>query len=855
MQSTLLGSVRWLRQNWQLGHLSTLRKTPRGHHLSTSSSHESSINNAQVVICGGGIAGTSLAYHLAKRGWQDVLLLEQGSLTCGTTWHASGLVGLVKGDSGQGELAKYSANLYETLEQETGLSTGYKRTGALFLATTENRMIQLKRLAVRARCEGVDCHLLNPGELQDVVPWISVDDVLGGIYSPRDGVTEPTNTVMALARGATNKGLTILEKVEVKQVLTESGRVSGVETEDGQVIQCQYFVNAAGLWARNVGQRSNPSVSVPLQANQHQYAVFKPKQGVDFNTPYVRDQDHGLYIREWSEGIMAGIFAQNGKPVFLDGKPPVSEFMSLPDDWDAFDPHFQSFLKRVPCAKDLELRQLFNGPESFTPDMQPLVGQAPEISNYFVMAGFHSQGVTFGGGAGKYLADWIIDGKPSRHMASLDIKRFAPHHNRLRYLQERATETEGRSYKLSPPNSEFEKGRKLCCTALYGTLSRSGAVFGETMGMELPLYFDKKGNQPDTPDNVWGKPTWFDIVLAEYQACQQNVAVVDLSAMAVFELQSSSADCLNPFLQKLCASRLGSPGSCTNTWMLNGDANIVSDCVVTCTSDSRYIIMSSAKQWTATKAWLTKHLPEDQSIVFKDLTPGSEAYKMGCYSILGVIGPKAEKVFKKLTDGQDMNSDTVGCYKYGSNGHIITTTLCGAKGFLLLLPHQIAEVEYNQLMSCNQDLKIKNVGHYALRWIQAENDMPSYGTDYNANNTPREVKLATHQIDLQKSFEFIGQKAVAATKSEETTRQLIHLALNNHVNSDIWPWGSEPIYLNDKVVGMTTSASYSPANERILFWGQVETHRDDMVSSEEAGYEVDIAGKRYKAELYSNSTS
>ncbi|XP_019628751.1 PREDICTED: pyruvate dehydrogenase phosphatase regulatory subunit, mitochondrial-like [Branchiostoma belcheri] len=483
---------------------------------------------AQVVIAGGGAIGCSVAYHLAKFGWTDVVLLEQGRLSCGTTWHAAGCCAmLVEGILR--EMFEYSKQLYPTLEAETNVNTGWQQTGSIYVARTEDRMTAYRRHADAIRAMGVECDLVSPRDVSVYHPLLRVDDLKGALWVPGDGVATAADVTQALAKGATMKGVQIHEKVGVEKVLTSDGRVSGVRTNKGD-IRCDNFVNCTGQWAWELGQQSSPSVRVPLHSCEHFYIITDPVAGANITTPVAQDPDGYNYLREWNGGFICGGFEPKPKPVFTDGIPSPFEFQLLEEDWDHFQPVLEQILLRMPALKEVKVKKFLNGPESFTPDLFPNMGQAPEVPGYFVAAGMNSGGIASAGGVGKVMAEWIISGDPPAGTWPVDIRRFGEMHNNRRYLRERVKEILPMPYAQPYPKPEFQSARKMRMSPLYTTLEKAGAVFGVKMGYERANWFSKPESDDfmDVPSGwqagqgTFGKPPWFDAVREEYLACQMN---------------------------------------------------------------------------------------------------------------------------------------------------------------------------------------------------------------------------------------------------------------------------------------------------------------------------------------------
>ncbi|XP_033102420.1 pyruvate dehydrogenase phosphatase regulatory subunit, mitochondrial-like isoform X2 [Anneissia japonica] len=749
-------------------------------------------NQARVVVCGGGIAGISLSYHLAKAGWTDVVLLEQGKLTCGTTWHSVGLVGLNDSVEFVANCRKISSNLYESLEEETGMSSGFLRNGSIAVAQTNDRMTALKRSASMLRAKGEEFQFVTPSEIASLAPYIKVDDLVGGVYHPRDGRTNISDTAAALASAAKKRGVKIIEGVEVEKVLTKNHRVTGVETNNG-IVNCEYFVNAAGQWSRDVGLKSSPQVRVPLHSAEHYYIITKAVKEVSPSMPYVRDYDGRIYIVEWSQGLLCGCFEAKAKPIFSKGIPTPFMFESLPPDWDQFQPALDSFLLRVPSAETVEVQQLFNGPESFTPDGKFLLGESPEVGNYFVMTGFNSGGAAVSGGAGSVLADWIVSGKAPNNILAVDIRRFTDCHNNQLFLRDRVKEVVGRQFALNYPGDDFKYGRNQRCSPLYVRQQEAGAVFGESMGYERPKYYlDKDEFLTGDQKGTFGKPVWFDKVKAEYWTCRDSVSLMDMSTFAKFELKSEGSEATE-FLQRLCPNEMDvDVGTLVHTPMLDENGHFQNDCSVARMEENSYFIISPTPQETRAFHWISKHLPDNGSVHLHNVT--------NQYSGINVIGPKARELLQTLTlESLNTTDFRPFCCKnisigYANNVKAMSITHVGEPGFVLYLPNE--------------------------------------------------------EID------FIGKSALIEQKAKGVESKLAMFLLEDHdLDNDLWPWGGEPIYRDSKFTGMSTSSGYAPTLGKMVVIGWVtnrneKTGQRDIVTNDfvsKGHYEIELSGKRFRA--------
>ncbi|XP_071824604.1 pyruvate dehydrogenase phosphatase regulatory subunit, mitochondrial-like [Apostichopus japonicus] len=811
----------------------------------------------KVVVCGGGIAGLSVVYHLAKFGWRDIVLLEQGRLTSGTTWHAAGLIGQIRSSEVMTHMCLESVKLYESLEEETGMSTGLKVCGSLALAESKERMLDLQRKASRARAEGIECQFLSPSELEKMVPWIWTQDLQGALYIPGDCVANPTDTSMALAKGAKQNGVQIIEGVRVDSVETLRECVSQVRTNQGPV-KCQYFINCGGMWAHELGMKCDPIVKIPLHPNEHQYLITKKMKEINTRgMPYIRDLDNDCYIRDWGEGFMVGGFAVKGKPVHTNGIPHPAEFASLPEDWDHFRPILDGFLKRVPAGDKAEVQQLFNGPESFTPDMAPLMGPASEVDNYWVMAGFNSAGIATCGGAGKVLAEWLMEGRPPFNTWPVDIRRFTKYQNNKKFLIDRVSETEGGHYKIAFPGAEYHTGRKLRCSPLYASHAAAGAVFGDRSGMETPKWF---ANMSDTEEygfeaqtGTYGKPGWFDMVLSEYWACRETVCAMDMSFFTKFELKSEGSEALE-LLQKLCPNEMDMPvGHVVHTGMLNEWGGYENDCSVARLSPNYYFIICPSFQLARGYRWIERHLPSDGSVKFQNVTH--------LYGGLNVVGPRAREVLQKLTETSLKLSEfkpfmcTEIDLGYASKVRIISLTHTGEDGFVMYIRCEHALHVYDALKAAGRIYGIRDAGYNALRWLRLEKFYPYWGEDFVDDATPFEIGRE-HRVKFDKGVDFLGREALLRKREEGPRRHLAMFLVEDHdLDHDMWPWGGEAIYIDGKLTGYTTSTGYGPTLQKLVCLGWVTNRDQNSGEAREvtldcihhSKVEIEIAGRRFPA--------
>jgi len=798
--------------------------------------------------------------HLAMEGWTDVLLLEQGSLGCGTSWHSAGMVGQLKQNAATTALTAYSTKLYLQLEKE-GYNTGWKPCGSFNIARTKDRMLSYKRSMSMARNYGVETEIVSPEEIKKRIPLLRTDDLMGGVWVHNDGVVNPTDLTMAMANKARDLGVKIVQRCRVKEVLTSKQRVTGVQTNHGP-IECKYFVNCAGMWAHRLGQHTSVQpVRVPLHPCEHYYLVTKAITGIDSMMPVVRDYDGYVYLREWSGGVLAGGFEPKGLAIEHD-IPDDFEFQLLPENWDQYQVLLENLLLRFPALEAAQVNQLINGPESFTPDGMCVMGEAPEVDNYYVAAGMNSAGVAMAGGVGKYMAEWMIQGEPSMYLWSVDARRFVDMHNNKLFLKDRVTETLGAFAKIhlwDTVMAGLNTGRNLRTSPLY-TRMEGDAVFGQSMGYERPLYFHSSVSEQDeyrdieeTQTSVFGKPVWYDRVKVEYWTCREGVCLIDMSTYTKFELRSAGNEVVK-FLQYVCSNDVDRPvGTVIHTGMQNESGGYENDCSVVRLADNHYFMIGPTAQQTRSYVWLRDHLPQDGSVQLTDVT--------SMYTSVNVIGPRAQELLSELTDislaKQDFYSMTYKSINIGQASGVkaMRLTHSGEDGWMLYIPSEYALHVYDSLMAAGKNYGIRNAGYYALRALRTEKFYAYWGTDLTPYTTPLECGR-----EFRVKFEvggFIGHEALVKQKNEGIKQRLVQFLIEDHdVDEDPWPWGGEAIFRNGRFAGNITSTAYGFTLDSHICLGYVQdidakTGERHIINNDfilkNANFEIDIAGKRYTA--------
>jgi len=599
-------------------------------------------SSAQVVIVGGGVIGCSIAYHLTKLGMTDVVLLERKTLTCGTTWHAAGLVPMLRSNYSLSMLAKYSANLYKGLEAETGQGTGYVRNGSLTIATNKERLSEIKRGASMAKVAGFPCDVLEPDQAKEIWPLMNTDDVVGAIYLPNDGMASPVDLTNALAKGARTGGAQIFENTKVIDMKIKDGKAAGVITEHGD-IDAEYVVNCAGMWAREFGKKAG--VNVPLHAAEHFYVVTEKMPDLQDHLPTMRDMDGFCYYKPEGGQLLVGMFEPEAKPWGMNGISEDFSFDQIPDDFDHLEPYLEAAMHRIPKLEDTGLQLFFNGPESFTPDDSFQLGEAPELKNYFVAAGFNSVGIQSAGGAGKMLSEWIHKGHAPQDLWGVDIKRNMPFQGTQRYLQERTTETLGLLYETHFPFKQFKTARGVRRSVLHDQLKALGAVFGSDAGWERANWYADEGQTPEY-EYSFGRQNWFDNNKREHEAVRNAVGVIDQSSFCKYQVEGPD---VVKMMNRICSNNIDvSIGKMVYTQWLNERGGIEADVTLTRLAVDKYLIVSGVACQTRDLSWLRDNKQDDEFVVITDMT--------SAMAVITVMGPKSRETIQKLTEA-DMSHE------------------------------------------------------------------------------------------------------------------------------------------------------------------------------------------------------
>ena len=755
---------------------------------------------ARVVVIGGGIVGASVAYHLAHLGWTDVVVLEQGKLSGGTTWHAAGLVGQLRATESGTRLVQYSASLYETLEQETELGTGFRRCGGVTVARTPDRIVQLQRTAAAAAAYDLECELLTPDEVKQRVPLLRTDDLVGGIWLPGDGVANPTDVTQSLAKGARQLGVKVLEGVRVIGITrSDAGiaRVTGVTTDVGD-IEADVVVNCAGQWANAVGAMAG--VNVPLHSAEHFYVVTEQIDGIDHSLPILRDPDGYTYMKEEVGGLVVGGFEPDAKPwVGPDEIPYPFEFQLLEEDWEHFSFLLESGVHRVPVLAETGLKKLYNGPESFTPDNQFMLGEAPELAGFFVGAGFNSVGIASAGGAGRSLAEWIVGGEPASDLVAVDIRRFAPWSGDRTWLRSRVVEVLGLHYEIPWPNRELTSARDVQTSPVHDVLASQGAVFGSKMGWERANAFAPAGADRDVP-YTWHKPEWLAWSCEEQRATREAVGLFDQTSFGKIEVHGPGAEAL---LRSVCTANLAVDlGVTVYTGMLNARGGYEADVTVTRTADEAFLMVTGSASIVRDIDWLRRHVGEGERVDVRDVTESM--------AVFGVMGPRSRELLQQLTaadlsDAAFPFSTSQEVELAGASLRATRITYVGELGWELYVPTAPAEAVYAELVRAGEGVGLRPAGYYAINSLRLDMGYRAFGAELTPDYTPFEAGL-TFTCDLSEGHDFIGRGAVEQVREVGAKRRLVSVVATD---PDVMLWGGELIRREGAPVGQITSAAWS----------------------------------------------
>jgi sarcosine dehydrogenase len=818
--------------------MTTLRFDPRVQRPGTGGTVAEQPSSAKTVIIGGGIVGCSTAYHLAKLGWTDTVLVEKHKLTSGSTFHAAGLVGQLRTSANITQLLGASVELYKTLEAETGLATGWKMNGGLRLACNDERWTEVKRQATTATSFGLEMHLLSPKEAQDLWPLMQVDDVVGAAFLPTDGQANPSDITMALARGARMAGATLCEDTEVLSIEVVDGVIRAVVTDHGR-IECEKVVVCGGQWTRAIS--ATVGVNVPLVPVEHQYVITEPfTPEVPRNLPTLRDPDRLTYYKEEVGGLVMGGYEPNPVPWAVNGIPRPFQFQLLDSDWDHFAPTMELAIGRVPELAKAGIRTLINGPESFTPDGNFILGEAPELRNFFVGAGFNAFGIAAGGGAGQALAQWVHDGMPPYDLWVVDIRRFGRPHQDTDWVRTRTLEAYSKHYTMAWPFEEHHSGRPARTSPLYQRLLAQGASFGEKLGWERPNWFADASNGEAPNDRyTYGRQNWFDAVGREHRACREAAVLIDQTSFAKYALKGADAMAV---LDRICANDVRKPvGSLTYTQMLDDDGGIQADLTVCRVADDEAYIVTGTGYATHDFDWIRRSIPAHARAELFDVTSG--------WSVLTLMGPRSRDVLGGVTRADLSNEafpfgtmQTIGIA--GCPVRALRVTYMGELGWELHLPVEYATGVYDAVMAAGAPHGLVNAGYRSIESCRLEKGYRAWGSDIGPDHTPLDAGLGW-AVKLRTDIDFRGRAAIEAQRE----RGLRKLLTTFTVDPSIVLLGRETIFRDGVRVGWLTSAGFGYTVGRSIGLGYVRNPDGvtaDWVTS--GTYELEVATERVPAE-------
>ncbi len=791
-----------------------------------------------VVIIGGGIVGCAIAYHLARIGITDVVLLERKQLTCGTTWHAAGLVGQLRATRNMTELAKYTSELFAGLEAETGQATGFRQNGSIAVALNAERFEELRRGASMARNFGLEVEVIGPAEIEERYPLLNIEGVVGGVFLPRDGQTNPIDTTLALAKGARMRGVRILEGVPVERILVEGGRAVGVRTPAGEV-RAGTVVLAAGMWswwlARDVG------VHLPLHAAEHFYIVTETIDGLPRDLPVLRVPDECAYYKEDAGKILMGGFEPEAKPWGMEGIDPEHAFETLPEDVEHFSPILEQAVRRLPVLETAGIHTFFNGPESFTPDVRYLLGEVAEIRDLFVACGMNSVGIQSSGGIGKVLAEWIRDRRAPVDLVDVDVLRMQPFQATRRYLFDRTREALGLLYAMHWPYRQYATARGARRSPFHERLVAAGAVMGEMAGWERPNWFAQAGMEP-AYRYTWGTPNWFPACAAECETVRDRVALFDQASFAKFLVQGPDA---RRVLNRICANDVDvAPGRIVYTPWLNETGGIEADLTVTRLAETRYLVVTSGTSQTRDRVWLERHIPEDARVTVTDITSG--------LPMLGLMGPRSRALLEKLT-GEDLSSArfpfaTSRLLEIGyAEVRASRITYVGELGYELYIRAEFALHVFERILEAGEAFGLGFAGMHAMNSCRMEKGYRHWGHDIGPEDTPLEAGLG-FTLAWDKPGGFIGREALVKKRAERPPKKsLVQIRLED---PERYLFQEEPILRDGRIVGSVTSGAFGFRLGASLGMGYV--HHPDGVSAdwlEAGGFTVEVAGEPVPATL------
>ncbi|MFM9135455.1 MAG: FAD-dependent oxidoreductase [bacterium] len=792
-------------------------------------------SRARVVVIGGGVIGASVAYHLGHAGWGDTVLLERDRLTSGTTWHAAGLM-VTFGSMSETSTAMrmYTRDLYSRLEAETGQATGFAPVGLIESAYDEGRLEEYRRVAAFNRLCGVDVHEISAAEVADLFPPADVSGLLSAFYMPGDGRVNPVDVTMALAKGARMQGVTVIEETPVVDVLVRDGRVVGVRTERGD-IECEYVVNCAGMWARQLGAKSG--VTIPLQAAEHYYLITDTIPGLDPDLPVFEDPGSYAYYRPEGDGMMVGLFEPVCAPWSVEGIPETASFLTLPPDWERMEPYLLTAMSRVPVTLDVGVRTFFCGPESFTPDLLPVVGEAPEVRGYFVAAGLNSIGILTGGGIGRLIAEWIVDGRPQADITGMNIDRLHPYQANPEYRATRTVESLGMVYQTHFPGRSMQTARGVKRSPLHDRLAERRAYFRDVSGWEGADWFAPEGVEPRIEELTWGRQNWFDYWADEHRAVREAAGLMDMAFMAKFLVEGPDAGAL---LEELSANRVdGDPGVITYTQWLNDAGLLEADLTVTKLGEGRFWVVASDTAHRHVETWMRRHVGDRRAWI-TDMT--------SAYAQINIQGPLSREILQGITSA-DLSNDAFP-FRHAresdlgfARGLCVRITYLGELGYELYVPADQAVHVYERLIEYGEPRGLRHVGLKALASLRMEKGYRDYGHDIDNTDSVLEAGLG-FAVALDKPF--IGHDAVIALKESGPLRR--RLAQVRVLDPEPLMFHGEVVYRDGVPVGYVRAASYGHTLGGAVGLAMIDPGEPVTAEFINSGtWEVDIAGVRHPA--------
>ena len=791
---------------------------------------------ARAVIIGGGVVGCSVAYHLTKLGWTDVVLLERKQLTSGTTWHAAGLIAQLRATANMTRLAKYSQELYGGLEAETGVATGFKRVGSITVALTEERKEEIFRSAGMARAFGVEIEEISPAEVKARYEHLNTDDVVGGVYLPKDGQGDPANIAHALAKGARNRGAVVAEGVLVTGIAKQGKRVTGVNWQRGDEtghIEADHVINCGGMWGHHVGRMAG--VNVPLHACEHFYIVTEAIPGLT-QMPVLRVPDECAYYKEDAGKYLLGAFEPNAKPWGMNGIPADFEFDQLPEDFDHFEPILEKAINRLPMLESAGIHTFFNGPESFTPDDAYNLGRSPEVDNFWVAAGFNSVGIQSAGGAGWALAQWMEDGERPFDLGDVDIQRNQPFQGNRRYLFERSKETLGLLYADHFPYRQKATARGVRRTPFHEHLKAQGAVFGEIAGWERANWFADKGQVAEYR-YTWKRPNWFDNAAREHRAVREGVGMYDMSSFGKLRVEGPDAE---TFLNRVCGADMSvEAGKIVYTQFLNTTGGIEADVTVTRLSETAYLVVTPAATRLADETWMRRAIRVDR-VVITDVTAGE--------GVLAVMGPKARDLMQAVSPndfGNDTNPfGTAQEVELGMGlARVHRVSYVGELGWEIYVSSDMAAHAFETLHEAGQDFGLKLCGMHMMDSCRIEKAFRHFGHDITCEDHVLEAGLG-FAVKTAKP-DFVGRDAVLRKKEEGLKRRMVQFRLTD---PEPLVYHNEPILRDGQIVSFLTSGSYGHTLGGAVGMGYVPCEGETAEQLLASTFEVDVMGTRVRAE-------